>query len=249
MASSFSAIVAVSGYKNVKELSSGMAILVSSAGGASGEQARTTASARSTAPWPPLAKCSAGTAAYAPAARHLSTTRASSSSVSVAKRLTATTQRSPNFSEMHLTWCSTFEQPAAKSSVPDGSCVFRARTVATSTAHFGSKPAPRHLMSKFFSPPMSAPKPASVTTKPSLPTSSSASLSATTDDWPCAMFANGPQCTNTGVPSSVCIIVGNRASFSKTARAPVTPRSSHVTKPPFTSRPTAMRPSRATRSS
>mmetsp|Transcript_27490 Transcript_27490/g.88806 ORF Transcript_27490/g.88806 Transcript_27490/m.88806 type:complete len:269 (+) Transcript_27490:2100-2906(+) len=105
-------------------------------------------------------------------------------------------------------------------------------------------PAARHLMSKFFSPPMSAPKPASVTTKPSWPTSFRPNLSATTDDWPWAMFAKGPQWTMTGVPSRVCIKVGIKASFKSTAKAPVTPRSSQVTKSlPPRSRPTAMSPS------
>lgn len=42
-------------------------------------------------------------------------------------------------------------------------CIFRARTVATSTTTLGRKPDARHLMLKNFSIPMSAPKPASVT--------------------------------------------------------------------------------------
>ena len=40
--------------------------------------------------------------------------------------------------------------------------------------------------------PISAPKPDSVTTKPSLPTSFSATISAIIEDCPCAIFANGP---------------------------------------------------------
>jgi hypothetical protein len=43
-------------------------------------------------------------------------------------------------------------------------CIFSARTVATITAAAGDSPALRHLMSKNFSAPRSAPKPASVTT-------------------------------------------------------------------------------------
>jgi hypothetical protein len=43
------------------------------------------------------------------------------------------------------------------------------------------------------------------------------------------MFANGPACTNTGVPSNVCINVGLIASFINTVSAPPTPRSSAVT--------------------
>lgn len=42
-------------------------------------------------------------------------------------------------------------------------CIFRARTVATSTTTSGFNPDVRHLMLKNFSMPMSAPKPASVT--------------------------------------------------------------------------------------
>lgn len=42
-------------------------------------------------------------------------------------------------------------------------CIFRARTVATSTTTLGTKPEARHLMLKNFSMPISAPKPASVT--------------------------------------------------------------------------------------
>ena len=36
---------------------------------------------------------------------------------------------------------------------------------------------------------------------------------------PLAMLANGPACTNTGVPSSVCISVGLMASFMSRERA------------------------------
>mmetsp|Transcript_5438 Transcript_5438/g.22536 ORF Transcript_5438/g.22536 Transcript_5438/m.22536 type:complete len:657 (+) Transcript_5438:826-2796(+) len=220
--------------------------------------AETTARARSAAPGPPLAKCSAGTAASAPAARHRRATSATSASVSSLKRFTATTHRRPNLRVTHRTWCSALAHP--RSSVAIGSssssscwsaaapCARRARTVATRTTQRGGSPPARALMSKFFSPPMSAPKPASVTTKPSSPTSRSASLSATTDELPCAMLANGPQCTRTGVPSSVCMSVGMSASLSKTLIAPVAPRSSTVTKSPAVSRATAIFPRRALRS-
>jgi len=77
--------------------------------------------------------------------------------------------------------------------------------------------------------PMSAPNPASVTTYPSGPTSLSAILSATIDELPWAMLANGPACTNTGVPSRVCMSVGLTASFMRTVIAPATPKSSAVT--------------------
>lgn len=60
------------------------------------------------------------------------------------------------------------------------------------TTQSGVRPLERHLIFMNFSAPMSAPKPASVTTKPSFPTSLSAMASAITDEFPCAMFAKGP---------------------------------------------------------
>ena len=75
---------------------------------------------------------------------------------------------------------------------------------------------------------MSAPNPDSVSTYPSGPTSFSATWSATIDEFPCAMFPNGPACTNAGVPSSVCIRLGMMVSFISTVSAPPTPISSAV---------------------
>ena len=77
----------------------------------------------------------------------------------------------PNVSRMQRTWCSRFGTPrrsASRSSVPSSfsarpPCIFSARTVATTTAASGRSPASRHLMSRNFSAPRSAPKPASVT--------------------------------------------------------------------------------------
>lgn len=45
------------------------------------------------------------------------------------------------------------------------------------------------------------------------PTSLRATLSATIDEFPCAMLAKGPACTSTGVRSAVCINVGLIASW------------------------------------
>ena len=87
-------------------------------------------------------------------------------------------------------------------------------------------------MLKNFSIPMSAPKPASVTTKPSLPTSLRAILSARMEELPWAMLAKGPAWTKTGVPSRVCMRLGLMASFMRTVRAPAAPRSSAVTGSP-----------------
>ncbi len=68
---------------------------------------------------------------------------------------------------------------------------------------------------------MSAPKPLSVTTQ-------SASLSpirsAMIELLPCAMLANGPACTKTGVFSVVWSSVGLMVSRSSTAMAPAVPR-------------------------
>lgn len=51
------------------------------------------------------------------------------------------------------------------------------------------------------------------------PTSFRATLSATMDELPCAMLANGPAWTSTGVCSAVCIRVGFIASFVTCRRA------------------------------
>jgi hypothetical protein len=61
-----------------------------------------------------------------------------------------------------LLTASTFSSPS--SSLPTPPFIFSARTVATITTASGDRPALRHLMSKNFSAPRSAPKPASVTT-------------------------------------------------------------------------------------
>ena len=66
-----------------------------------------------------------------------------------------------------------------------------------------SIPLERHFILKNFSMPMSAPNPASVTRYPPSPTSFSPILSAKMEELPWAMLANGPACTNTGVPSRV----------------------------------------------
>jgi hypothetical protein len=56
----------------------------------------------------------------------------------------------------------TFSLPISSMATPP--CILSARMVATITAADGASPALRHLMSKNFSAPRSAPKPASVTT-------------------------------------------------------------------------------------
>ena len=46
---------------------------------------------------------------------------------------------------------------------------------------------------------------------------------------PCAMLANGPQCTIAGAPSLVCTRFGISASFSSTIIGPTAFRSAAVT--------------------
>jgi hypothetical protein len=97
--------------------------------------------------------------------------RGISSSRSVPNRLIATTTGTPNC--FTLSMCrprlaapffsaSTSCLPSESLATPP--CIFSARTVATMTAADGFNPAARHLISKNFSAPRSAPKPASVTT-------------------------------------------------------------------------------------
>ena len=92
-----------------------------------------------------------------------------------------------------------------------------ARTVATTTAADGAMPAMRHLMSRNFSAPRSAPKPASVTT---MSPSFMARRVAMTLLHPCAMFANGPPWISAGVCSSVCTRLGSNASFKSAGHGP-----------------------------
>ena len=68
--------------------------------------------------------------------------------------------------------------------------------------------------------------------------------SATSDELPCAMFANGPQCTNAGWPSSVCTRFGMIASLSRTAIEPAQPICSAVTGSPERLKATVIAPSR-----
>mmetsp|Transcript_4613 Transcript_4613/g.10930 ORF Transcript_4613/g.10930 Transcript_4613/m.10930 type:complete len:239 (+) Transcript_4613:551-1267(+) len=179
-------------------------------------------------------------------------------SVSVLNLLTATTTLTPNFLAFSICFCR-LQQPLANNSIFSSvysscrgfpaetggppPCIFKARTVATMTAAFGFKPLYRHLILKNFSIPISAPNPASVTQYPSFPTNFSAISSATTDEFPVAILANGPACTKTGVRSTVCINVGMIASFMRTVKAPPHPRSSAVTGVPAREYPTTMAPS------
>ncbi|CAN3988982.1 hypothetical protein OHPBIL_OHPBIL_15270, partial [Dysosmobacter welbionis] len=102
--------------------------------------------------------------------RHFSSTSFSSAAVSVGNALMATTQGRPNTFLILSTCWSRLGSPrsrAARSSLPSSALAappwcFNARTVATTTTASGFSPAMRHLMSRNFSAPRSAPKPASV---------------------------------------------------------------------------------------
>mmetsp|Transcript_15187 Transcript_15187/g.37831 ORF Transcript_15187/g.37831 Transcript_15187/m.37831 type:complete len:484 (-) Transcript_15187:508-1959(-) len=231
------------------------------AGGTAGEwHASTTACARSAAPAPPRPWWLQMTAALAPASCAAFFTASSSAGVSAANWLMATTTGTPYLRALSM-WRARLQQPAVTrptssvvyawgSGVPATTggpppCIFSARTVATSTTQSGARPDARHLMFMNFSMPMSAPKPASVTTYPSSPTSLSPIWSATMELLPCAMLAKGPACTSTGVFSSVCISVGSIVSFISTVSAPPTPRSSAVTGSPALELPMTMRPRRS----
>ena len=130
-----------------------------------------TAWARALPPSPPLAKTSLSTHLTCMPAQK-SATMACSSSVSVGKALTATTTGRPKPSFMFSMWRPRLASPARtasglglfRSALATPPWLLRARTVATSTQAEGAMPAARHLMSRNFSAPRSAPKPASVTT-------------------------------------------------------------------------------------
>ena len=130
----------------------------------------TTLLASSVVPLLPSAQWVQRTADTPRSAQYLATA-ANSASVSVVKLFTPTITGTPNFCTLRI-WRPRFAKPAStaatfslpKSSLATPPCIFSARTVATITAASGAKPALRHLMSKNFSAPRSAPKPASVTT-------------------------------------------------------------------------------------
>jgi hypothetical protein len=202
-------------------------------------------------PSPPFSHTS-HTSTPTPSAAPASRTASSSASVSVTNRFSATTTGTPNFCTLRM-WRRRLAAPrrvAATSGVARASfftppCIFRARTVATTMAASGFRPATRHLMSKNFSAPRSAPKPASDSTTSH---SASARRVATMELQPWAMLPNGPQCTNAGPPSSVCTRLGWMASFRSRVIAPWAFKSLARTGRLSWVSPTMMRASRASRS-
>ena len=101
-------------------------------------------------------------------------------------------------------------------------------------------------MSRNFSAPKSAPKPASVTTiSPNL----RPNFVATMELQPWAMFANGPPWTMAGVCSNVCTRFGLIASFIRRAIAPWQPSWCTYTGSPAKLQPITIRPKRSFKSS
>ena len=130
---------------------------------------RITSSASFRPPSPPFAHTS-DRATLTPSSLHFSSTRSSSALVSVGNALMATTHGSLYTFLMLLTCFNRFGIPfsrasrfsAFSSAFGTPPLYFRARTVATITTASGFSPAIRHLISRNFSAPRSAPKPASV---------------------------------------------------------------------------------------
>ena len=126
--------------------------------------------ANSIPPSPPFSQTSER-ANVQPLASQNSLTYASSSSESVTKRLRVTTHGTPNlaifsicFSRLTIPFLRAYKLCSPRSSLATPPLYLSALTVATRTTASGLRPAIRHLISKNFSAPRSAPKPASVIT-------------------------------------------------------------------------------------
>ena len=129
-----------------------------------------TASASAMPPSPPFAHTSAS-AKPVPIDVQYCSTKSSSACVSKAKRFSVTTTGTPYFCRfsmclprLTIPFFSASRSSEASASLEAPPLYFSARTVATRTTASGESPALRHLISKNFSAPRSAPKPASVTT-------------------------------------------------------------------------------------
>ena len=127
-----------------------------------------TFSARALPPSPPFAQTSA-IAKSAPISSHFVLIYSTSSGVSVMKLLSVTTTGTPNlckfsmcFSRLQKPFLTASRFGVLRSVFGTPPLYFNALTVATRTTASGFKPAFLHLISKNFSAPKSAPKPASV---------------------------------------------------------------------------------------
>ena len=136
----------------------------------SSSQRRTTSRAKASPPLPPSAQTVERTV-FTPSSRHLSIMKSISASVSVGNLFTATTQGSLYTFLIFETWrrrlgipfSSAFKSSVLSSVFGRPPCILSALTVATITTASGVRPAIRHLISRNFSAPRSAPNPASVT--------------------------------------------------------------------------------------
>ena len=130
----------------------------------------TTSCAKSTAPSPPFRKASLTAKPTSKSSQFLRT-MSISSSVSKSKRFSVTMTGCPKPCMLRICRFRFFSpsvSPLAFGSLMlsrlTPPCIFSPCVVATMTTRRGCKPALRHLMSKNFSAPRSAPNPASVTT-------------------------------------------------------------------------------------
>ena len=117
---------------------------------------------------------------------------------------------------------------------------FIERTVTFITTQSADFPEFAALMCMNFSAPMSEPNPASVTTKSA---ALSANLSAIIEEFPWAIFANGPPWMNAGSPSRVWTRFGKNASRKSKLIAPAASISSALTGVPSTLCPITISPS------
>ncbi len=156
-----------------------------------------TSCASSTPPSPPSVKTDE-LAHLTPSSAQCALTSSISPSLSVAKRLIATTAGTPNILTFSMclsrlanpftsaAWSGSSHSRTSSRQAPP--CIFSARIDATMTAQSGPNPPWRHTMSKNFSAPRSVAKPPSVTTTSA---SLSAYLVAMSELLPCATLANG----------------------------------------------------------
>ena len=124
--------------------------------------------ARASAPLPPSANASL-MAKRIPRSEQYLRTSSISLSVSVGKRLNATTIVCPNLLRLSICFCK-FASPLVRPSISSSfilsigvsPCILSPCAVATTTVALGCNPLLRHTISKNFSAPRSAPNPASV---------------------------------------------------------------------------------------
>ena len=129
-----------------------------------------TFSAKATPPSPPFSQTS-DNANSQPLSLQKFSTKSVSAFVSLTNELSVTTTGTPYFckfsicfSRLTIPFSSASKFSALRSAFATPPLYLRARIVATNTTASGARPALRHLISKNFSAPRSAPNPASVIT-------------------------------------------------------------------------------------